>query len=167
MWMTAVSCAGLTRASVMLCSDRGPYQPLPALNVIMDCRDNGHNRRRRCAFRRAMTVERLRELSVLTLILYDIIPNDVRSARGRSHEASCGWDRMRRPRPGGYAPSALGRRRSSARRPIRAARQEHGQFGGRHRPPAPSPMREAWREKRTAPAKRGRRCKEDARDGAP
>ena len=34
-----------------------------------------------------MTVERLRELSVLTLILYDIIPNDVRSARGRSHDA--------------------------------------------------------------------------------
>jgi hypothetical protein len=47
----------------------------------------------------------------LTLILYDIIPNSVRSARGRSHEASCGWDRMRRPRPGEDASPAPGPRR--------------------------------------------------------
>ncbi len=50
-------------------------------------------------------------IHVLTLILYDSIPNNVRSARGRSHEASCGWDRMRRPRPGEDASPALGRRR--------------------------------------------------------
>jgi hypothetical protein len=47
----------------------------------------------------------------------------VRSARGRSHEASCGWDRMRRLRAC-LAKHALGRRRGSARRPLGAARQE-------------------------------------------
>jgi hypothetical protein len=48
----------------------------------------------------AMTVDRVCGFQVLTLILYDHIPNGGRSARGRSHQASCGWDRMRRPRPG-------------------------------------------------------------------
>jgi len=52
----------------------------------------------------------------------------VRSARGRSHEASCGWDRMRRPRPG----RTPGRRREVARRPLHAVCQEHGHKG----PPA-------------------------------
>ena len=48
----------------------------------------------------AMTTVKSCNPGILTLILYDIIPNNVRSARGRSHEASCGWERMRRPRPG-------------------------------------------------------------------
>src|SRR5215470_7886306 len=48
----------------------------------------------------------------LTLILSLNIVLSVRSTEGRSHEASCGWDRMRRPRaccphsthPGGPGP---------------------------------------------------------------
>src|SRR5262249_52856485 len=48
---------------------------------------------------------------ILTLILYDIIPNAVRCARGHSHEASCGWDRMRRLRAGEDASPAPGWRR--------------------------------------------------------
>ena len=96
-----------------------------------------------------MTVERQYNLhiyiyiSVLTLILYDIIPSDVRSARGRSHEASCGWDRMRRPRPGGNATSRT--RAAPGLRPAANTSCPPGAwpFGGRYRPPAFSPMGEA------------------------
>ena len=82
-------------------------------------------------------------ISVLTLILYDIIPSDVRSARGRSHEASRGWDRMRRPRPGGNATSRT--RAAPGLRPAANTSCPPGAwpFGGRNRPPAPSPMGEA------------------------
>ncbi len=75
---------------------------------------------------------------VLTLILYDTIPNAVRSARGRSHEASCGWDRMRRPRPGENASPALGRRREL--RPAATTSRPPGAWPpGADRPPCASP----------------------------
>ena len=75
---------------------------------------------------------------ILTLILYDTIPNAVRSARGRSHEASCGWDRMRRPRPGENASPALGRRREL--RPAATTSRPPGAWPpGADRPPCASP----------------------------
>ena len=74
----------------------------------------------------------------LTLILYDTIPNAVRSARGRSHEASCGWDRMRRPRPGENASPAPGRRREL--RPAANTSRPPGAWPpGADRPPCTSP----------------------------
>jgi hypothetical protein len=76
--------------------------------------------------------------SSLTLILYDIIPNSVRSARGRSHEASCGWDRMRRPRPGEDVSPAPGRRREL--RPAATMSRPPGAWlSGADRPPCASP----------------------------
>jgi hypothetical protein len=98
--------------------------------------------------------EAMRFTVVLTLILYDIIPNDVRSARGRSHEASCGWERMRRPRPGENASPAPGRRRELRPALLRAARQEHGHRGPTARR-ALRPKCEGRRGQRTAPVKRG------------
>jgi hypothetical protein len=75
---------------------------------------------------------------ILTLILYDIIPNSVRSARGRSHEASCGWDRMRRPRPGEDVSPAPGRRREL--RPAATMSRPPGAWlSGADRPPCASP----------------------------
>ena len=75
---------------------------------------------------------------ILTLILYDTIPNAVRSARGRSHEASCGWDRMRRPRPGENASPAPGRRREL--RPAANTSRPPGAWPpGADRPPCASP----------------------------
>ena len=75
---------------------------------------------------------------ILTLILYDTIPNAVRSARGRSHEASCGWDRMRRPRPGENASPAPGRRREL--RPAATTSRPPGAWPpGADRPPCASP----------------------------
>jgi hypothetical protein len=78
-------------------------------------------------------------LAILTLILYDIIPNSVRSARGRrSHEASCGWDRMRRPRPGEDVSPAPGRRREL--RPAATMSRPPGAWlSGADRPPCASP----------------------------
>ena len=91
----------------------------------------------------------------LTLILYDIIPNSVRSARGRSHEASCGWDRMRRPRPGEDVSPAPGRRREL--RPAAIMSRPPGAWlSGADRPPCASPKNaKPGREQRTVPAKRG------------
>jgi len=62
----------------------------------------------------------------------------VRSARGRSHEASCGWDRMRRPRPGEDVSPAPGRRREL--RPAATMSRPPGAWlSGADRPPCASP----------------------------
>jgi len=76
----------------------------------------------------------------------------VRSARGRSHEASCGWDRMRRLRAC-LAKHALGRRRGSARRPLGAARQELAD-GGRPQAGRPRKARPGCRKENAAMARR-------------
>src|SRR5262245_44440051 len=138
------------------------------------------------AFRRARTLQRtslLRELMdcrvkpghdegkaapcVLTLILYDIIPNAVRSARARSHEASCGWDRMRRPRPGEDASPAPGRRREL--RPTATMSRPPGAWlSGADRPPVRFAQNaKPGREQRTVTAKRGPAQCGRRRDGAP